>query len=484
MSSPAAAIAYARANRPRFLAELKDFIRIPSISVQPRHAVDVKKCAKWLAEHLKKIGLERVRMVPAAGGPMVYGQWLRAAGRPTVLVYGHYDVQPVDPVSQWQTPPFDPLVKGGNLHGRGASDDKGQMFTHVKAMESYLRGGGGLPVNVKCLFEGEEELLSPSLPGFVERNRRALASDVAVLSDAPMLGPNRPTLTYSTRGQLGLELEVLGPRHDLHCGNFGGALHNPLQALCEILAQLYDKDGHVAIPGFYQRVRLASEREREYMQHSGPPDEQILHDAETESGWGERGYSLYERVAVRPALTINGISGGYQGVGGKGVIPARALAKLSFRLVPEQEPREVERLFRRHIARITPKAVKCAVRVQSSSNPAVIDRRHPALRAARMAYRKGFGRTPVFLRLGGSIPAVSIFQRVLGAPTVLMGYALPTNRIHAPNEIFPLPDFYKGIETNIWFLSQMGKEAGRSPRFRGRPALHRQMTAIAPANGS
>jgi acetylornithine deacetylase/succinyl-diaminopimelate desuccinylase-like protein len=255
-----------------------------------------------------------------------------------------------------------------------------------------------------------------------------------------------------------LELEVRGPRYDLHSGNFGGTVLNPLQALCEAIAQLHDKHGHVAIPGFYDRVRRSSETERAYMQRNGPSDKQILQDAQVERGWGESGYSPYERVTVRPSLTINGISGGYQGVGGKAVIPSRALAKLSFRLVPDQDPHEIEILFRRHIARITPPAVKSIVRANQSANPAVIDRSDPALHAAAVAYRKAFGRAPVFLRSGGSIPVVSIFQRVLGIPTVLMGFALPDDHIHAPNEKFHLPNFYKGIETSIWFLWEISHQ--------------------------
>lgn len=302
---------------------------------------------------------------------------------------------------------------------------------------------------------------SPHLTDFIERNHRALRAHFAVMSDTRMLGPNRPSLTYSVRGQLGLEIEVRGPNHDLHSGNFGGAVHDPLQALCEMISQLHDKNGRVAIPGFYRRVRLWSKNERAYMQRNGPADSQILRDAETEAGWGERGYSLYERVTVRPSLTINGLSGGYEGVGGKAIIPSHAQAKLSFRLVPDQDPREIEMLFRRHIARITPPTVKSIVRTNQLAKPAVIDRRHPELSSAAFAYRKAFGRNPVFLRSGGSIPVVSIFRRVLAIPTVLMGFALPDDRIHAPNEKFCLPNFYQGIETSIWFMWASSRRAER-----------------------
>jgi len=452
MESVERPLCYARANRSRFLQELKEFIRIPSVSAQPQHAGDVKKCAIWLVRQLRKIGLNRALIFPTDRHPIVYGEWKGASGSPTVLIYGHYDVQPVDPIKLWRTPPFEATVLEGNLHGRGASDDKGQMFTHLKAVESCLRSSNGLSVNLKCLFEGEEEIGSPDLAGFIERNRRVLAADVALISDTSMLGFNRPGLSYSLRGQLAAEIEVTGPSHDLHSGNFGGAVHNPLQALCEIVARLHDGGGRVAIPGFYDRVRLPTGRERDFLRKTGPGNEQILRTAAVKSGWGDNAYTLYERVALRPSLTINGISGGYAGAGGKGIIPSRAAAKLSFRLVAEQDPREMEALFRAQIARITPTTVRSVVHFYGSSWPAVIDRQHPALRAASRAYKKAFGRRPILLRSGGSIPAVSIFQQALGIPTVLMGFGLPGDRIHAPNERFHLSNFYRGIETSIWFL--------------------------------
>jgi acetylornithine deacetylase/succinyl-diaminopimelate desuccinylase-like protein len=449
------ALAYAQAHRPRFLTELKDFVRFPTVSAQPQHAGDIKKCASWLANHLRRTGLSHATVIPTERHPLVYASWGGAPGRPTVLIYGHYDVQPPDPLNEWRSPPFEPTVRGQDLYGRGACDDKGQMFAHVKALESLLRTTGRLPVNIKCLFEGEEEIGSPSLIPFVPRNKRALAADVAVMSDTRMLGPSRPAINYSERGALGLELEVRGPRQDLHSGNYGGAVHNPLQALCEIVAKLHDANGHIAIPGFYNSVRRWSGRERAYMVRTGPSDARILRDAEVEKGWGEQGFTLYERTTIRPALTVNGIVGGYQGPGGKGVIPARALAKLSFRLVPDQDPREVDHLFRRHIARITPPTVRSRVRTVSRAKPALINPNHPAMRAAAAAYRRGFGAAPLFLRSGGTIPVVSTFQEALGIPTVLMGFALPDDRIHAPNEKFHLPNFYHGISTSLWFLAAM-----------------------------
>ena len=308
------ALAYARKHQDRFVGELKDFIRFPSVSNQPRHWEDLRKCARWLATHLRHIGFERVRIVPTKRHPIVYASWKHARGRPTVLIYGHYDVQPAEPLQAWKTPPFDPVVIAGDLYGRGSCDDKGQLFTHLKALESYLKTSGKLPVNVKCIFEGEEEMGgSPGLETFVAQNPSALRSDAAVVSDTRMLGPGRPALGYSQRGNLRFEVEVKGSHSDLHSGNFGGVIHNPVQALCEMLADLHDAEGRVTIPGFYDRVREWSANEREYMARVGPKDEDILRQAGVSKEWGETGYSLYERVTVRPALTFNGITGGYQG---------------------------------------------------------------------------------------------------------------------------------------------------------------------------
>jgi len=470
---PLRALAYARRHRPRFVTELKEFVRFPSVSNQPKHAGDLRRCASWLAAHLRHIGLEHVRIVPTGHHPIVYGAWQRARGCPTLLVYGHYDVQPPEPLEEWRTPPFEPVVKGNNLYGRGACDDKGQLFTHLKAMESYLKTERKLPVNVKCIFEGGEELGgSPGLESFVNRNQSALRADAALMSDTRMLGPGRPALGYAQRGNIRFELEVCGPRHDLHSGNFGGAVHNPLQALCEIIAGLHDSEGRVTIPGFYDKVREWSSEERAYMERTGPKDEDILRDADVPRDWGEAGYSLYERVTIRPALTLNGINGGYNGAGVKTVIPARATAKMSIRLVPDQNPREVERLVRRHIVQATPSSVSVKMKTLGVSNPALVNRNHPALRAAAFAYQKGFGSKPVFLRSGGSVPAASIFQKSLGIPTVLMGFALPDDRIHAPNEKFHLPNFYRGIETSIWYLAAAGKLENTSRQNAPQKAWH------------
>jgi acetylornithine deacetylase/succinyl-diaminopimelate desuccinylase-like protein len=460
MSSHARALTYAQTHRPRFVKELRDFIRFPTVSAQPPHAESLQKCAAWLASHLRRIGMEGVRIMPTPRHPIVYAEWRHALGRPTVLIYGHYDVQPADPLHEWRSPPFEPTVRGHDLYGRGACDDKGQMLAHIKALETYLRTERVLPVNVKCLFEGEEEIGSPNLTSFLARNKQALAADVAVMSDTRMLAPDRPAITYALRGALSLEVAVHGPKQDLHSGLFGGAVHNPLQALCEIIARLHDANGRIAIPGFYDRVRRWSEEERAYMADTGPTDMQILHDARVKKGWGERQYTLYERTTIRPALNVTGITGGYQGPGVKAVIPAHAVAKLNFRLVPDQGPSEIEQLVREHIARITLPTVRSTVRTYSMAKPALVNRRHPAMQAAVVAYRKGFGAPPVFLRSGGTIPVVNTFQELFGIPTVLMGFALPDDCIHAPNEKFHLPNFYNGIVTCAAFLAEVG--AGRA----------------------
>jgi acetylornithine deacetylase/succinyl-diaminopimelate desuccinylase-like protein len=450
--NPSGALNYARSHRSRFLSELKEFLRFPSVSSQPQRRVDVKKCAHWLARHVQAIGLERVRVVPTQGNPIVYASWLRAPERPTLILYGHYDVLPGEPIAEWRTPPFGPTVKGQDLYARGAADDKGQLFCHVKALESYLRTARALPVNVRCIFEGEEEIGSTHLLPFIERNKRALRADAAVISDTKMLAPGRPAIGYAQRGGLRAEIEVRGPKQELHSGTFGGAVLNPVQAACEIISRLHDDRDRVTIPGFYDDVRNWSQKERSYMARTGPSDDTILNEAGVRHSWGEPGYTLYERTTIRPALTLNGIAGGHYGPGVKGVIPTSTVIKLSFRLVPDQNPERIGSLFRRHIAQITPRGAQVSVKVFSPIDPALVDRKHPAVQAAAFAYKKGFGALPVFLRSGGSIPVVNAFKESLGIPTVLMGFGLPDDRIHAPNEKFHLPNFYRGIETSVWYL--------------------------------
>jgi acetylornithine deacetylase/succinyl-diaminopimelate desuccinylase-like protein len=339
-----------------------------------------------------------------------------------------------------------------------------------------LKTVGQLPVNVICLFEGEEEIGSQNLPAFLSRNADRLRADVAVVSDTRMLGPERPAVHYAERGALSAELQVSGPAQDLHSGNFGGAVHNPLQALCEILSKLHDERGHVLIPGFYDRVLQVTPKENTYMRQTGPEDKEIMQDAQIAQAWGEPEFTLYERTTLRPALTINGIIGGYQGPGAKAVIPARATAKLNFRLVSAQDPAEIDQLFRRYIEQITPPTVACQVRSEPGAMPVLMNPGHPAFRAAVKAYRKVFGVPPVFLRSGGTIPIVNSFQRYLHLPTVLMGFALPDARLHAPNENLHLPTFGRGIATSIWFLRLISKTSLQNLR---NPASYIQENELA-----
>jgi len=451
------ALAYTQHRFAHFVSELKAFIRFPSVSAQSQHNYDIQRCAAWLADHLKKIGMERVAVFPTGGHPVVYAEHCHEAGKPTVLIYGHYDVQPAEPLIEWRSPPFEPVIRGDDLYGRGASDDKGQLFVHVKALEALLQSGQDLPVNVKCLFEGEEEIGSPNLSAFMIANRRLLAADCAVISDTQIPAADQPAITYALRGSINFELEIIGQKRELHSGVLGGAIHNPLQALCEMIAQLHDHVGRVNIPGFYGRVRRWDAKERAYMRRVGPSDEKILQDAGAVIGWGEYHFSLYERTTIRPAIIVTGLNGGYQGNGVKAAIPARALAKLNFRLVPDQDPQEIDHLFREYVGKIMPPGMLARIRTFTSSPPVLIDRKNPALIAAARAYHHGFGVAPVFLRNGGTIPVVNLIQEILHIPVVLMGFGLPNDRIHGPNEKFHLPNFFKGIETSSRFLAEVSK---------------------------
>jgi acetylornithine deacetylase/succinyl-diaminopimelate desuccinylase-like protein len=451
------AIALARRAHGRFRCELAEFIRFPSVSAERRHTKDVERCAHWLAERLRRIGMDHVRIVRTKGHPIVCADWLRAPGRKTLLIYGHYDVQPADPLAAWESPPFSATVRGRFLHGRGASDDKGQLYVHVKALESYLATTGALPINVRCVFEGEEEIGSANLAELLRAGGHGRA-DFAVVSDTWMLERDRPALTESLRGALTLELTAKGPAVDLHSGNFGGAVKNPVHALCEIIARLHDEAGALTIPGFYERVRPIVSDERAYMAEIGPSDARILRDARVGHAWGERGFSLYERTTIRPALTVTGIRGGYQGSGAKAIIPASAAAQLDLRLVPDQDPARIEALLRAHLRTLTPPGIRLGVRTLFRAAPVVVTRSHSIVRAAMHAYRRGFGVSPVFLRVGGTIPIVHLLQTELQIPTVLLGFALPEDRLHAPNERFFLPNFARGIETSIHLLARLGED--------------------------
>lgn len=447
---------YQTEQRSRWLSQLAELIAFPTISALPRHRRDLKACAQWLAQHLAELGLHNAQVLPGVnrGAPSVYADWLLAPGKPTLLLYGHYDVQPVDPLKEWRTPPFKATIIGENLYARGASDDKGQLFIHLKAVESYLKTLGRLPINIKIWLEGEEEINSPNLSAFLKREAKRLQADAVLVSDTEMLGCDRPSIIYGLRGNLACEIEISGPRHDLHSGRYGGAVLNPLQALSEVVAGLHDRKGRVAIPGFYQQVRELESTQRQKIRCCCKRDQQILDDLDLPAGWGEQGYSIFERMTIRPALTINGLAGGYTGPGGKSVIPSRGLARFSIRLVPNQEPEEIAQLLRRHIATVTPPAVRSRLKITGGSRPVLLPRRHPAMLAAVRAVQSTWGVPPVFTRSGGSIPLVEQLHRRLKVPVVLLGFGLPDDDIHAPNEKISLPNFFRGIETVIRFLGE------------------------------
>jgi acetylornithine deacetylase/succinyl-diaminopimelate desuccinylase-like protein len=423
------ALAELSARRRAHVEDLERLVRFRTVSSDPACAEELGRAADWLADRLRRAGLREVSVRPGRRHPLVYGEWLGAPGRPTVLVYGHYDVQPVDPVSAWRTPPFEPKRRGSRLYGRGSSDDKGQLLTHVHAIEALLAATGRLPVNVRCVFEGEEEIGSATLQDLIRRHDGRRWADVAVISDTRMLGPKRPALTYGLRGSLSMEVEVRSAREDLHAGQYGGAVRGATEILSELVASLYEPTGEVAISNFYARVRA----------RRGP-------------------FSANDRMTIRPALTISGIGGGHQGPGSKAVIPARAFAKLNVRLVPDQDPREVAALMRRHIESHAPGGVRVTLTGgESGTPPVVLPRDHPAMCVAAEAYRRGFGRAPVLVRSGGTIPVVEALWSARHIPTVLMGFADPADAAHAPNESFLLPSLRRGGVTSLHFLAGMAR---------------------------
>ncbi|RMG89408.1 MAG: dipeptidase [Chloroflexi bacterium] len=456
MSDP---IEYARNNEQRHLAELQAFLRIPSVSTQPAHDADTRAAAVWLAEMMQQAGLENVAVIDTERHPLVYADWLHAgADKPTVLIYGHYDVQPVEPLDLWKSPPFEPTVRGEYLYARGASDDKGQVFVHVKAVEALLQTNGRLPVNVKFIVEGEEESGGESLAAFIPANKEKLAADVALISDTAIISPEQPAIVYGLRGICYILLDITGPSRDLHSGSFGGGINNPLNVLGHIIARLKDEEGHILIPGFYDRVRPLTPRERELLARFPLDEEKWLAETGAPQVWGEPEYTLVERLGARPTLDVHGIIGGYTGPGAKTVLPSTVHAKISMRLVPDQDPEEIGRLFTQYVHQITPPSVRINVQVVHGAPASITNLDIPAMKAAATAYTKIFGREPVYMREGGSIPVVAEFQTHLGLETILMGFGLPDDRIHAPNERIYLPNFYRGIQTSIQFLQELAEE--------------------------
>ncbi len=479
-----AAVAFAQKNQSRFVAELKALLRIPSVSTDPEHVGDVRRAAEFVAAELKRIGMEHVRLIetgipeevitdatgharmvrPRIGHPLVYADWLHAEpgadGRPkpTVLCYGHYDVQPAEPLEEWTSPPFEPEERDGNIYARGAVDDKGQMWMHVKALESLMMAGSGkLPVNVRVIVEGEEEVGGEGIAAFVREHGDELKADVALVSDTEMFAPELPTLCVGLRGMIYTEIEARGARTDLHSGIYGGAAPNPFVALAQVIAKLKSEDGRILIPGFYDKVTRPSAEELKAWE-ALPFEEEHYREREVGSAelTGEQGYSVLERTWARPTLEVHGMPGGFTGAGAKTVIPAKAVAKISMRLVPEMTPTESFAKYRAYVESIAPKGIVLEVRMIHAGDPIVVSTDNEFVRAATEAMREVFGKETVFVRGGGSIPIVGDFVRELKIPTVLMGFGLPDDNLHAPNEKFHLANFYRGIESIVRFLDAVG----------------------------
>ena len=452
------AVAYARQNQPRFLNELKDLLRIPSISTLPENKGDCRRAAEFLLAELTRIGFEHARLIETEGHPLVYADWLHAAGKPVGLFYGHYDVQPVDPLDEWLSPPFEPAERDGNLYGRGTCDDKGQVWAQIKALESLMAATGSLPVNVRVILEGEEEVGGEGIAAFVASKPPELKSDFALVSDTELFAPGLPTLCVGLRGMIYTELEVRGAKTDLHSGMYGGAAPNPFVSLAQMIAKLKDEDGHILIPGFYDGIIPPSPEELAAWS-SLPFDEEHYRISEVGSPSlvGEPGYSVLERTWARPTLDVHGIPGGFIGAGAKTVIPAKALAKVSMRLVPGMTPAKTFALYKAYVEKIAPAGVEVEVRLIHSGDPCLVRVDNPYIQAATRALQEVWGKDTVFIRSGGSIPIVGDFDRHLGVPSVMMGFGLPDDCIHAPNEKFHLKNFELGIESVVRFLEEAGK---------------------------
>lgn len=447
-----------RGARTRHLAEFKELLSIPSISTAAEHRADVKAASVWVRDKLKAAGCARVEVHPTKLHPIVYGEWLGAPGAPTILVYGHYDVQPVDPIELWDRLPFEPTVKAGRIYARGSSDNKGQFLAHINAFEAHRAGGAACPVNVKFLIEGEEEIGSPNLDAFIAAHTKKLSCDAVVISDTAMFAKGLPSICYGLRGLAYLQIKVTGTDRDLHSGSYGGAVVNPASALVRMLAALKDDKGRIAIPGFYEKVRRLLPAERKAYAKLPHSDDRFKRSIGAPALFGEQGYSTLERIWARPSLDINGIWSGFTGEGAKTVIPAVAQAKISMRLVPDQTPKEIEKKVRAYLKQIAPPSVKIEVRDLHGGNAWLAPFDHPAIEAAGRALKRAFGKQPVLVREGGSIPVVADFQRRLKVPAVLMGLGLNDDNLHAPNEKMELDNFYRGIEASAYFMEEM---AGR-----------------------
>lgn len=444
---------YIDQNIERFNNELFELLRIPSVSAVSSHKSDIRNAAEFLKKQFEQIGLNHVTLFETPGNPVVYGDFLDAGpDKPTVLIYGHYDVQPPEPLELWETPPFEPTVRGDDVYARGASDDKGQAYTHVKAIEAWLKTKGTIPVNIKIIIEGEEEIGSANLVPFLQEHKELLACDMVLISDTSMFDKDVPSITYGLRGLAYMQIFVQGTNRDLHSGTYGGAVQNPLNALCEIIAGLKDKDGVIQIPGFYDDVIPLSPEEREAAAKLPFDEEGFKKSLDITEVFGEKGYSTIERKSARPTLDVNGIWGGYQGEGAKTVLPAKAGAKVSMRLVPNQDPKKIAKLFTDYVMQIAPAGVTVVAEEHHGGHAAMTDLNFYGLRAAAGAFQAVYGKEPLFTREGGSIPIVADFFKVLGANSILMGFGLNSDAIHAPNEKFSLTDFHRGIKTSAKFF--------------------------------
>jgi acetylornithine deacetylase/succinyl-diaminopimelate desuccinylase-like protein len=451
-------LSYVGSNHDRYLSEVKDFIAIPSVSSQNNHQPDMRKCAEWVAGQMRTIGMQDVQIFPTPGHPIVYSEWLGAPGAPTVLLYGHYDVQPVDPVNLWTSPPFEATIRDGNLYARGSADDKGQVFIHLKAIEAYTKNGVPLPVNIKMLIEGEEEVGSANLDAFVREHQQLLKADLVLISDSSMFAKGVPSVCYGLRGLAYMEVEVEGPNSDLHSGSFGGSVHNPIQALTEMIASLHDKNGRITVKGFYDDVRALTKAERTAFKKLPWKDAKYAKQLGVAQLYGEKGFTTLERLWARPTLECNGIWGGYTGEGAKTVLPSKASAKISMRLVPDQSSAKAAKLFEKHFKAIAPKTVKVKVKALHGGEPAITPIDSPGVKAAVSALQKGFGKKPLYQREGGSIPIVVQFKKILGIDTVLLGFGLPDENAHAPNEFINLDNFFGGIRTAVHFYNELPGE--------------------------
>jgi len=451
-------IAYLEENKNRFLLELKEFLAIPSVSTKPENKPEMQRCAEWIARHLTALQMQNTQIYETAGHPVVYSEWLGDHAKPTVLLYGHYDVQPAEPLELWTSPAFEATIREGNLYGRGATDDKGQVFIHFKTLEAHLKTSKNLPINLKLIIEGEEEIGSPHLLPFIEKNKELLKADLAVISDTPFFAKGVPSITYGLRGIAYMQLEVVGPNRDLHSGSYGGAVHNPIQALAEIIAQLHDKNGRIAIPGFYDEVRRLTKKECEAYRKLPWSDAKYAKDLGLRQLYGEKGYTTLERLWARPTLDCHGIWGGYITEGTKTVIPSLAAAKISMRLVPDQQPDKIAQRFEKFVKKISPKTVQARVQCLNLVEPAMTPIDSPGVKAALTALEKGFGKKPLYQREGGSIPVVTHFKKILGLDTVLLGFGLPDENAHAPDEFISLENFFGGIKTISHFYNELARQ--------------------------